>query len=230
MAKTMLALFLSLMLFGCSDDSGNDKLDGGGGQLDTAPGKCGSGIYPCGPYGTASGKVAANLTFKGYMDPKNFCTAHKDKKPNTGKLADITFANYHLGDSGAACAKHKPRLMWVMVSAGWCKPCKAEVTETQKEYSEGKIDAQVELLNVVYETTTPSTRVTEAFLGTWASNFKLSFPLVMDPDFKMGAYFSRDKAPFNLLVDTKTMSIHYQQQGGKIEDIKKKITEFLAKK
>lgn len=230
MRRTMLALLLSTLLLGCSDDTTGDRQDGPVTTKDTGPTKCGAGIYPCGPYGTKTGSVAANLEFKGYMAAKNFCTDHKNKKADTTKLTSISLKSYHLGDASASCAANQPSLLWVMVSAGWCNPCKTEVQETQKDYAAGTMDARVDVLNVVYETTAPGTAVTEAFLKTWADNFKLTLPVVMDPDFKLGAYFSRGNAPFNMLVETKTMKIYYQQQGDKLADIKKKITEFLAKK
>ena len=229
MRRTMLALILSTLLFGCSDDSNNDKVDGAV-PKDTGPTQCGKGIYPCGPYGIKTGKVADNIALKGYMAAKNFCTDHKDKKADTSKLVSIAFKDYHLGDSSASCSKNKPALMWVMVSAGWCNPCKTEVQEMQKDYAAGSVDARVGMLNIVYETTAPGTAVTEAFLKPWTDNFKLTLPVAMDPSFKMGAYFSRDNAPFNMLVDTADMKIYYQQQGGKLADIKKKVSEFLAKK
>ena len=231
MRRTMLALLLSTLLLGCSDDTTDDKkLDGAVPTKDTGSDQCGMGIYPCGPYDTKTGFPAANLEFSGYMDPKNFCTDHKNKKADTSKLVPISFKSYHLADMSTACAKNKPSLLWVMVSAGWCNPCKIEVQETQKEYAAGTIDDRVDVLNLVFETTSPGTAVTKAFLDTWATNFKLTMPVAMDPNFKMGAYFSRANAPFNMLIETKTMKIYYQQQGGKLADIKKKIAEFLAKK
>ena len=171
--------------------------------------------------------MAKNLEFKGFMDAKNFCTAHKDKKSTTGKLVPISFKSYHLGDS--SCAANKPKLLWIMVSAGWCGPCKTEVQEVQKEYNAGTMDAKVGVLNVVYETTSAGTAVTEKFLKTWTESFTLTMPVAMDPDFKLGAYFSRANAPYNMLIDASSMKIYYQQQGGKLSEIKKKVAEFLKK-
>ena len=230
MRRTVLVLSLSTLLIGCSDDTSTDKLDGKTTPKDSGPTQCGAGIYPCGPYDIKAGSVARNLEFKGYMEAKNFCTDHKDKKADTSKMVPISFKSYHLGDASTSCAANKPTLLWVMVSAGWCNPCKTEVQEMQKEYAAGTMDARVDLLNLVYETTSPGTAITEAFLKTWTDNFKLTLPVAMDPDFKMGAYFSRANAPYNMLLETATMKIYYQQQGGKLEDIKKKVTEFLAKK
>lgn len=228
MRRFTLALIFTALIFGCSDDDSNGtKQDKAVVEKDGGIPTCGKDIYPCSPYDTKVGSVAKNLEFKGFMDPKNFCTAHKDKKTSTDKLVPISFKSYHLGDS--TCAANKPTLLWVMVSAGWCSPCKTEVQEVQKEYGAGTMDPKVGVMNVVYETTSAGTAVTEKFIKTWADNFKLTLPVVMDPDFKMGAYFSRANAPYNMLIDTSSMKIYYQQQGGKLADIKKKVDEFLKK-
>ena len=46
-------------------------------------------------------------------------------------------------------------------------------------------------------------------LHNWGSvsNHAVRFPLVIDPSFKMGAYFDSDATPLNMLVDVRTMTI-----------------------
>jgi hypothetical protein len=46
-------------------------------------------------------------------------------------------------------------------------------------------------------------------LAAWGSprNFDIHFPLVLDPGFKIGAFFISDATPLNLLVDAETMQI-----------------------
>ena len=231
MTRWAVALTLTVLMTGCSDsdkdfDAGVDTIapDFTTAYLDGAP----KANYPAGPYGTKAGETIANLEFLGYMDPKNFCKSPADKSLDTSRLRRISFQDYYKGDSGSGCSKYKPKLMWVMVSAGWCGPCKVEVSSTQAQYGKGAIMNGLELLNIVFETTTgaPSTG---AFTKLWANEYKLSFPVVMDPSFKMGAYFSKAAVPFNMLVDAKTMKIYYQQVGGSLTNIGKKAAEFLAK-
>ena len=46
-------------------------------------------------------------------------------------------------------------------------------------------------------------------LRNWgaSSSHAVTFPLVLDPGFKMGAFFDSDATPLNLLVDVRTMTI-----------------------
>ena len=217
------------MLVGCSDNGEkNISVDTIAADFTVASGDGAKAEnYPAGPYGTRTGEVAANLEFMGFLDPKNFCKGPADKKMDKTRLTPISFRTYYEGDKTSACAKHKPKLMWIMVSAGWCQPCWAEVTATQKEYGKGSIAPGLELLNIVFETKT-SAPATEAFLKTWADQFSLTFPVAMDPSFKMGAYFTRAAVPFNMLIETKTMKIYYQQVGGSLSNIGKKASEYFA--
>ena len=226
MHRNLLIAAAALTLAACSDTTDTDKDTGGGTQDGGAT--CGAGIYPCGPYGTTAGKVAPNREFQAFADPKNLCKAHKDKQLDISKLQAVSFKDWHLGDSAAGCDKYKRSLLWIMVGAGWCGPCKVEAQHAQAKYQKGEYDERLGLLNVIYETTTPNTPADEAFIKTWAEGFKLSFPVAMDPKFTMGAFFARDKAPFNLLVETKTMKVVYSQQGGKIDTIEGKIKTFLG--
>lgn len=233
MSRWALVLGLSLvMLVGCSDDGeGKDMgIDTIAADFTSSSGDGPTQAkYPAGPYGTKAGETAANLEFLGYMDPKTFCKKPADKKMDTSKLRPISFQSYHLGDSSTGCAGYKPKLMWVMVSAGWCGPCITEVSSTQQQYAKNAITDGLELLNIVFEDKA-SAPADGAFLKTWIAQGSLTFPVAMDPSFKMGAYFSKAAVPFNMLVDTKTMKIYYRQVGGSLTNIGKKISEFFANK
>ena len=122
----------------CSDDTGNNNTQGDmtvTGDMNTS---CGAGVYPCGPYGTAVDSVVANMELQGYMDAKEHCLDHKDKKQDTAALRKASFKDYHLGDS--SCASMKRTLLWVMVSAGWCAPCQDEVKKVQAKYEKAAYD------------------------------------------------------------------------------------------
>ena len=232
MKKWALGLTLSAMLIGCSGD-GNDKEPAVDAFMGDFTFFAGDGAkaesYPAGPYGTKAGETAANLKFLGYMDPKNFCKAPKDKVMDAKTLREISFGDYYRGDDSAACKKYKPKLLWVMVSAGWCSPCINEVTATQQQYAKGAITDGLELLNIVFETKS-SAPATPAFAEIWINQLSISFPVVADPMFKMGAYFAQAAVPFNMLVDTSTMKIYYRQTGGSLTGIGQKISQFFANK
>jgi thiol-disulfide isomerase/thioredoxin len=226
-------VILAIALFGCSD--GDSDTDVGGGPKDSGPDitstpeggapMCGPNIYPCPPYGVQSGDVAANLEFVGYSDPKEHCTDHKDKVMDIDNARKISFREFHQPEAG--CDSKKRDLLWVMVSAGWCGPCRTEVQQTQTEYAKGSVDSRVGIVNVVFETDKLGVPITDAFLKKWITSFNLTLPAVMDPSFKMGAYFDKKATPFNMLVETKTMKILYRQTGGDLSNIGKKISEYF---
>lgn len=233
MYKWILPLALLGLVVGCSDDSeGNNppKPDMNlsdfttpAGDMDTT---CGTGIYPCAPYGTNTGEVASNLEFMGYRDADEQCADHKSKSLDTTKaMQKIAFKDWYLGDTVKSCKKD---LLWVMVSAGWCVPCQYEVNETQKQITAGAVDKRIALLNIVFETKTSGVPADEAFLKTWISTYKLTIPTVIDPKFRMGAYFDKKATPFNMLVDLKTMKVFYRSTGADLPGIGKKIQEYFA--
>lgn len=230
-------LAVTLLVAGCSkNESGSDLgacsaacpqccgPDLSGPAPDSGP--CGPASYPCGPYGARTGEIAEDLDFLGYQDPDEQCKEHSAKQLDTSKLASISFKQFYLGDAAKSC---KRKLLWVMVSAGWCSPCKVEVPKVEADYAAGKIDSRVAVLNLVFETETKGELPDMSFLLAWINAFtpKLSFPVAMDPTFKMGAYFEKSKVPFNMLVGLDDMKIYYQQTGGDIANMYSKISAFL---
>ncbi|MCK5795699.1 MAG: thioredoxin family protein [Deltaproteobacteria bacterium] len=144
---------------------------------------CGVGVYPCGPYGTTNGTIAANEVFLGYKDPDNFCKAHKDKKADyVVAPKSISFGDWYKKPS--ACDK-KYKILWVNVAAGWCGPCRAEVQSLAQDFAAGAFDPEVDFLNIVFEDSSRKP-ATPGFAKTWGSTQKLNWPVVSDPAFVMG--------------------------------------------
>lgn len=225
------SIFTVAILVGCSDDTEKPTADAAVTDMAFHDVKVGDGnavVYPSGPYGVQIDDVAANLVFMGFADDNNQCADHKDKVMDLSKAKQIAFADWHVGD--ASCASKKRDLLWVMVSAGWCGPCKVEVQDTQKQYAANGVDSRLGILNIVFETGNHGEPADTNYLKTWINGFKLTFPVVADPSFKMGAYFNKKATPFNMLVDTKTGKVFYRQVGGAISVVGQKITEFFGKK
>jgi hypothetical protein len=233
------ALLVVSLASGCSDDA--SELDAGlpdtGADMgadaaldqlspDMLDPECGPEVYPCGPYGTQEGDVAANMTFLGYADPENACKAHADKALDTSELKKLSFKDWYVGDPG--CPNKGKELLWVMVSAGWCGPCQDEVNATATDYRNGAVDPRVGVFNIVFETDPPVKPVTRQFLDTWIQSFGLTFPVGMDPSFNMGQYFKKEAVPFNMLIETSTMEVYYRQTGGSLSDIGAKIQAYFA--
>ena len=228
--RTLSLLVISLFLLGlaaCSDDA-EPITDGGVSNLDTSTDTstaCGPTVYPCGPYGTSANDKVKNLELEGYMDPKELCQPHKDKVQDTSKVAKLSFKDYFTGDS--TCKDQKKGLLWVMVSAGWCQPCKAEVQAVQAKYKAGSYNKALGIINVVIETTKNNEPADAKFIKQWADGYKLTFPVLMDPIFKTGAYFSKTAAPFNMLINTKEMTILYRSTGADLPKLEQKVTDFF---
>jgi thiol-disulfide isomerase/thioredoxin len=209
--------------------------------FDKGPEQCGPGIYPCAPYGTENKTVAANLEFLGFRDPEEPCKAHKDKVLDLDNKVRISIKDFHLGFGDTSCTKRA--LLWVLVSAGWCGPCQREVCKTVRDYQAGAVDGRVAILNVVFETDKLGTPVTEDFAKLWITQLRdpdtgkrcltlpanLSFPVVMDPSFKMGVYFTKESVPFNMLIDTSNMKIYFRQVGENLPAVGQQIQNFFAK-
>ena len=234
LARCFLALALSVSIAACSDDSGStptpDKDTGApdtvladqGPTPETGP-AC---EYPKGPYGTSEGKIVENFVFDGFADAQYLCKSAKDQVMDLSATRKISFKDFYCN---TGCSDKKRRLLWVMVSAGWCGPCHQEVMDTQAQYAKGAIDAKVHLLNVIYEDDNAKP-VTESFTKLWAKNskFNISFPIAMDPSFRMGAYFDRNAVPFNMIVDLDTMEIVFRQTGANLPAVGKAIFSYLG--
>ena len=214
------AALLALCAAGCDLEDPFTYIDGG--IVNTT---CGPGIYPCGSYGKNLGDKVENLEFEGLMDPRELCKPHKDKA-HGATLGKLSFKDYFQGDT--SCAAQKKVLLWVMVSAGWCKPCKEEVKLVQAKYMAGKYDDRLGIINVVFETTVNGVKADADFIKLWASGFNLTFPVVMEPLVNgLTTYFNSAAAPFNMLVNTSDMSIVYSSTGAVLAELEKKITEYI---
>jgi hypothetical protein len=102
------------------------------------------------------------------------------------------------------------------------------VLETQQQFEAGYVQKELGILNIVFETGTGGEPITEAYIkDQWITGLGLSFPVAMDPSFKMGAYFDASGTPFNMLVETSNGKIFHRQVGGAIELVGDKIKEFF---
>lgn len=222
---------LSLTLGACSSD-GDAKPDSGGGidllLADTTSADSGPACdYPAGPYGTTEGKLVENFEFKAFADANYQCKDPADQVMDLSKTRKVSFKDYFCNSS---CPEKKKKILWVMVSAGWCGPCQQEVAETQAQYGKGALDPRVHLINILYEDD-KSKPVTEEFGKLWAKNnqFQLTFPVALDPQFTMGKYFDRNAVPFNMLVDLDTMKIIFRQTGANLPAVGQAIFNYLNK-
>jgi len=153
--------------------------------------------YPAGPYGTTRGATIANLAFSGWKHPN--LAGYDPAKFETVRLSDFYDPD---GVTGI-------KILAINASAVWCSVCRAEYESMHTDDVYGTLHPKgLEILGTLFED--------NAFfpaqpkdLKTWGeySKHAVTFPLGLDPGFKLGAYFNSDATPLNMLVDVRTMTI-----------------------
>jgi len=191
--------------------------------VDTMP--CDGGGYPCGPYGTAKGYVAADASFSAYLDAGHLCKDNASMTMDLSALRQVSFSDWHQG--GASCPDKRRRLLWVNLSAGWCTSCGNEVAKVQEMIDKGKLDKRVALLDVVLETKTKGQPATAAFLQTWIKAYGLTFPAALDTSAAMSKYLGTNDLPAALLLDLQTMTIVYKATGATADEVKLAAHTYL---
>ncbi|HEY5377668.1 MAG TPA: hypothetical protein VIK01_28505 [Polyangiaceae bacterium] len=153
--------------------------------------------YPAGPYGTGRGATIQNLSFLGWKHPVD--AAYDLSKLETLRLSDFYDPDEHTGI----------KLLAINASAVWCSVCRSEYVDmlTQDTYATFKAKG-VEMLGTLFQDNAYYPAQPQD-LHNWGSvsNHKVAFPLVIDPSFKMGAYFDSDATPLNMLVNVRDMTI-----------------------
>ena len=59
--------------------------------------------------------------------------------------------------------------------------------------------------------------------------FGITFPLAMDPEFQMQKYFQRNAVPVNMLIDLRTMRIHFFQTGVSLSRVGQEMVAFFSR-
>ena len=153
--------------------------------------------YPAGPYGSAKGATIENLSFLGWRHPD--AAGYDTSKFETVRLSDFYDPDGHTGI----------KLLAINASAVWCGVCRGEYEDMNATQIYATFHAKgVEILGTLFEDNAFSPAQPQD-LKNWGalSTHAVKFPLVLDPGFKMGAYFDSDATPLNLLVDVRTMKI-----------------------
>jgi AhpC/TSA family len=153
--------------------------------------------YPAGPYGTARGEIIQNLEFLGWRHPDQ-------------AGYDITnFDKVRLSDFYNPDGHTDVKLLAVNASAVWCSVCRAEYEDMNTNATYATYRAKgVEILGTLFQDVS-SYPAQPTDLRSWASqaSHAVKFPFVLDPGFKMGAYFDSDATPLNMVIDVRTMTI-----------------------
>lgn len=191
---------------GSGGSSGSGSISGGGGMA----------AYPAGPYGTNVGSTVQNQQFEGWTDPKavNYnWTNHKI----------ISFADYYDPDGSKG-----DKVILLNASAYWCTVCQAEYGELPSDYTNKyKAEGVVFIGTLFQDANSNAAQPTD--LVNWSKAYEVDFPMLLDPTFKLGAFFTADATPMNLVIDARTMKIVGKVLGGNLPQIWQDIDNQLAK-
>lgn len=161
--------------------------------------------YPKGPFATTAGGILRDADFNGLLKPV------ADGFDAT-KAALFSFSNYYNPTS----LDTRPRVLVVTEAGRWCAPCKEEAKVSMAAYKAWNPDLSkpvVQFVSLVMEDENyEPAKIEDAAL--WAKAYGLAYPVGIDPTLKLGDFFDRSAIPFNMIIDTRTMTITYAGTGG----------------
>ncbi len=207
LVSTLLAAFI----LGCAWESEQEEptvepgLEHPGGGIEPGtlgPGTGGTVAYPAGPYGRSVGSVIQNFKFTGFLNPKA-----SNYVADENSMVTIELSNYFnpTADPG------KPVALLVNASARWCSVCKEEARQSMIHYPYWS-ERGVEFMTAIFENddAQPAQFIDIEY---WGQRFELEYPLVLDPKLTLGVFFSKSASPFNMIIDTRTMTIAFAKEG-----------------
>lgn len=235
------AVFLAACSSAPIDDANSDANDPVGGSSSVIPGgSAGSGTapasagtsaaapsnapiyqkqdYPAGPYGTGVRATLEDFAFLGWRDP---VAANYD----VTKLEQVRLSEFYNPDG-----RSNVKLIWINASAVWCSVCRAEMEDIKNKGVRAAFGPRgVQLIETLFEDN-KSGPARPLDLHNWGSlpGHSIDFPLLLDPGFKLGAFFTSDATPLNMLVDAKTMKV-LDATMGYSADYWQRVDRLLAK-
>lgn len=159
--------------------------------------------YPSGPYGTARGSTIANLSFLGWRHPAE---ANYDVK----QLELVRLSDFYDPDG-----QSEIKLLAINASGVWCSACRSEYQDMHSTNIYETVHAKgIEILGALFEDQGHFPAQPQD-LHNWGITpaHAVKFPMVLDPGFKLGAYFDSDATPLNMVVDVRTMTIVSVEMG-----------------
>jgi hypothetical protein len=175
--------------------------------------------YPAGPYGIGVGSVIPNFEFIGYQDAMkttktmqaialaDFWNPHA--RDTTYKPTDPTQDDrlFPASSGYENAGKPKPTVLLIDIASVWCNPCNYEAQYVLPGQHAKYAPCGGEFLLDLHDSQTVGSPATPTNLKNWTASYKVNFPSVIDPSYKLDQVFSADAFPNNGIVDTTTMKI-----------------------
>lgn len=117
------------------------------------------------------------------------------------------------------------------ISAGWCNPCRAAASDAEELYQEHK-DRGFTLIHLMLHGNDDGTWANEQFLGEWAEEFGLTFPVTREPEPEVVTNQLRVAGTLvggipNFIVIDRQMRIDFQDSGYPDTAIRERVAELV---
>jgi hypothetical protein len=161
--------------------------------------------YPAGPYGIDMNSIIENYKFVGYANAQVSIDALQPIELGEfyNPTGDGTFGPGSVFGEGAP----KPKGLVINVGSVWCPPCNQEAaTVLPGEYAHYK-PLGGEILFQLADGPTPGTPAKLLHLSSWVTKYKVNYPAVLDPSYRLNELFAENAYPANLMIRTSDMRI-----------------------
>lgn len=111
------------------------------------------------------------------------------------------------------------------VGAGWCEGCKEETPILEEDFWQVYEDDGLVVIQLLTEDTEGKTADTD-FAQWWRSEFSVTFPICIDPDWTLEPYFTESTLPFTMLIN-RELIIKEKSHGFESEIFKALVEQLL---
>lgn len=224
-------LLLALCAAGCSSqaldsaDGADEPGPGGGNQASAGSGSGGGAAtpdyrqqdYPAGPYGVGVGSTLEDFAFLGWRDP--VASGY-----DINNMETVRMSEFYNPDG-----RSEIKLIWINASAVWCSVCRSEMKDIKNQGINTTMRPMgLQMIETLFEDN-DSLPARPIDLQKWGQvvDHSIDFPLVLDPGFKLGSFFTSDATPLNMLVDATTMKV-LETTMGYSTDYWQRVNEHLS--
>ena len=153
--------------------------------------------YAEAPYGYRMGTVAPDTAFRGWRSPG-------ESEFDPAQVETIRLSDYYDPDGSKGI-----KLIYVISSAEWCPPCRAEYNHFNSAGVADEYRAKgVVFLGTLFQDAQATPQPADYATGKrWGERYEVVFPFAIDPAHAAGTFADTGSIPFNFILDAKTMKM-----------------------